>query len=520
MQRKYLLLLLLGCLLCVFIAAGCGGEDDNDAAADRQDTSGQQQLIVAISTDVSNWDLDKFPEGDSRFPWSQIYETLVRLDTDLKEQPGLAVSWEPSEGGKVWTFHLRKGVKFSDGSPLNAEAVVYSYSSRADVVKRKMLPVQSIEPVDEYTVKFTCSQPTPLPSYFTHVAWPVMSLMSLDDGGAFKGPIGTGPYKLDKHLTDQEIVMVRNEHYWGEPGTLDKIIFKVIPDASARSMALQSGQVDMALKINEFDIENLESQAGINIYKKPSTFTDFLQFNTEKSPFDDVNVRRAVSYTVDSEKIVQQMLAGIGVPAKGRPISPVMQFSKSDLKIEPDIQRARDLLAAAGWKDTDGDGILENGGQPLQVSMLLAPWSPRQKIEAEAIQGQLKEVGIDLKLTVMETGALTAAEKAGEFDILLRSGYYTWGSYPHHFKIHTTNHMYGHWDNSEYDRLVAQAEAALGENEKKELYKKLQQIIIDQLPALYTIHEEKVVATRDWVKNYQITSEDPWLNLAGVKVEK
>ena len=484
---------ILSCIIMVFVLAGCGQSGSKGV---NTANSATQELVVAVSSDVLNWDLEKFPDGDARFVWSQVYETLVRLSTDLKEQPGLAASWESSAGGLEWTFHLQKNVKFSDGSPFNAQSVVYSYGQRADVMKRKLLPLKSIEVVDDYTVKFICTKPTPLPSYLTHVAWPVMSPSSLDDKGVFKGPVGTGPYKLEKHVKDQEIVMARNANYWGTPGTLDKVVFKVIPDVSARLMALQSGQVDMALKLNKIDAKRLSSELGIKIHRKLSTFTDFMQFDTAKGPFEDVNVRRAVALTVDSQKIVKELLGGIGVPAKSRPLSSVMQYSNSDLKTEPDIAKARALLAEAGWKDSNGDGVVEKNGQPLQVNMLLAPWSPRQKIEAEAVQGQLKEAGFDLKIQITESGAITAAEKSGNFDILLRTGYYTWGDYPHHLRLHTSKDLSSHYSNQEYDQLVAQAEAEQDENSKKDLYDKLQKMIMDQVPAVYTIHEEKVIATR------------------------
>jgi peptide/nickel transport system substrate-binding protein len=507
--------------LCLTLT-GCGGKDSSGGAKQAGSGSGAtvRQLNVAISSDVVNWDLVKFPDGDARFVWSQIYETLVRLDTDLKEIPGLAVSWEPSGGGKVWTFKLKEGAKFHDGSPFNAAAVKYSYSERADVIKRKMLPITEIQTPDEYTVKFVLSRPVPLPSYFTHVAWPVMSPGSVDEKGQFKGASGTGPYKLEKHVRDQEIVLARNDDYHGAKGTLDRVIFKIIPDASARVMALQSGQVDMAIKLNEADASRLGSDSNIKIYRKLSTFTDFMQFNTKKAPLDDVNVRRAMALAVDSAKIVNELLAGIDVPAMGRPLSPVMKYSNPELKTLPDPQKAVELLAHSGWRDTNGDGVMEKNGRPLEFTALLSPWSPRQKIESEAIQGQLKAVGIDMKVRIMEDGAISTAESHGDFDVLLRTGYLTWGDYPHHLKIHTSKHMYSHWSNQEYDKLIMQGEsAAMDEAAKKSIYDQAQRLIMDQVPAVYIVHEEKVVAVRNNVQNYKITAEDPWLNLAGIKVE-
>lgn len=126
-----------------------------------------------------------------------------------------------------------------------------------------------------------------------------------------------------------------------------------------------------------------------------------------------------------------------------------------------------------------------------------------------------------MKVQIMESGALSASENQGNFDVLLRSGYLTWGDYPHHLKIHTSKNMYSHWENPEYDKLVAQGEsAAIDDKAKADLYGEAQRILMDQVPAVYLVHEEKVVATRSYVKNYLITAEEPWLNLAGISIEK
>lgn len=515
--------------LIVAVTVGCGGQQSSPAGPpgqvgtgggeeNAQDIEVPQMIRVAISTDVQVWDRVSFPGGDSRFVWSQVYETLVRLDTGLNEQPGLAVSWEPSEGGKVWTFTLREGVTFHDGTPLTAEAVKHSYDQDSYGF-RTTLPIEEIVALDEHTVKFVLNRVVPFPSYMTHVAWPIMSPNSVDSDGNFIGPSGTGPYRVQEHLVDQEVTLVRNEDYWGEKGTLDRVYFQVIPDASARVMALEAGQVDMALKLNESDAERLMQNPEIQIHRKLSTFTDFLQFNTKKPPLEDVRVRRAVGLAIDTELIVSELLAGFNIPAMGRPLSPVMKFSNPDLQVIPDTQRAKSYLDEAGWREIAG-GIREKGGNPLELTALLSAWSPRQKLAAEAVQAQLREIGIDMILKVMESGAVTEAENKGEFDILVRTGYLTWGDYPHHLKIHTSRHPFSHYANEEYDRLVMQAESAdFDDQEKQEIYDKAQRLIMEEVPAFYLVHEEKVVATRKRVQGYQISAEDPWLNLAGISVE-
>lgn len=509
-MKKWVVLLLIVSLLGI---AGCGDSKTTEVQK-------EQVLKVAISSDVANWDLVQFPDGDARFVWSLVYETLVRLDSDLNLTPGLAKSWESDETGRIWTFHLQEGVKFHDGTAFNADAVVYSYGDRTYVAKTKTLLLEKVEKIDDYTVRFTCVKPSPLPTYLTHIAWPIASPSSVDAEGKFTGPIGTGPFKFEKQLKDQEIVLVRNDDYRGEKPRLDKVVYKVIPDASTRMLALSAGDIDMSIKVPEWDIKELEKDPDITIHRKLSTFTDFMQFNCAQAPFDDVRVRQAVAWAIDTEGIVNSVLDGVNVAARGRAYSPVMMYSTDDLPLySADVNRARDLLAEAGYADSDGDGILEKDGQPLQIDILISVWTARQQREAEACQAQLAKAGIKAELQILETAAMDQKEKAGDFDAILRSGFYVWGPYPHHVRIHTSKNMKSHYQSEAYDSLVAQAEASLDEAEKARLYKEIQTMILAELPAFYLVHEEKVVATRNNVKGYQISAEDPWLEIQGVYID-
>ncbi len=484
----------------------------------------KQELVVGISTDVDNWYLDKFPYGDARFVWSQVYETLVRLDTDLKIQPGLAESWETPDGGKTWIFHLRKGIKFHDGTPFNSTAVVFSYSDKSFVRKVTLRTVDHVEALDEYSVKFVSKRPTPVPLYMTHVAWPIMSPTCVDGKGEFVKPIGTGPFKFEKQIKDQEVVLVRNDDYWGEEPTLEKIIFKVIPEVGTRVMALETKEVDMITKVPEFEVARLELEPDIEVYRKLTTFTDFLQFNCEKEPFNDTKVRKAVAYAVDTEKLVKTVLEGVGEPANGRPLSPIMLYSKPDLKLyKYDPEKTEELLLEAGWKDTNGDGILDDkDGKPFKVSLLVerGAWTPPRFIPmSEAIQGELRKEGIDIEIQVLEPGAVIKLEREGNFDMILRTGYFVWGSYPRHFFLHYSKCPYSHYKNEEYDRLVDLADMTVNPKEQEKLYYELQDMVIEEVPTFYLVHEEKIVAANSYVKGYTITAEDPWLNLDGVYLE-
>ena len=489
-----------------------------------QPAQAAQQLTVAITTDVETWYLDKFPEGDARFVWAQVYETLVRLTPDLKLTEGLATSWEADADGKVWTFHLRPGVTFHDGTPFNAAAVAFSYGKQSYAARTILRPLKRVEVVDNHTVRFILSRPMPLPYYLTHIGWPVMSPSCVDDRGQFVAPVGTGPFRFKSQTTDQEIVLVRNNHYWGGRPQLQEVIFKILPEASARVIGLEAGDLDMIVKVPESEVARLTAEAGTTVHRTLSTFTDFLQFNCEQAPFDDVRLRRAVAAAIDTEQLADQILEGVGQPAYGGPLSPVLSYYCPDLKlIQHNPQQARQLIAEAGWRDRDGDGIVEKHGAPLTARLLVNPAAnvgsgSRFVLMAEAIQGQLRDVGIDVQIKVLERGAFLQAEAQGEFEMLLRTGFYLWGAYPRHFFLHFSGNEYSHYSDPEYDQLITQADATVDREPQRKLYWRLQRETLARLPAFYLVHEEKVVATRACVAGYQISAEPPWLNLAGIHI--
>ncbi|MCL0073503.1 ABC transporter substrate-binding protein [Dehalococcoidia bacterium] len=467
---------------------------------------------------MEHWYLDKFPGGDARFVWSQIYETLVRVDPALKMQPGLAESWETPDDGKTWLFHLREGISFHDGTPFNAAAVVFSYGDGAYVRTTVLRAVEYVEAVDEHTV-IVLKKPMPLPLYLTHVAWPVMSPTSVDDQGEFVKPVGTGPFEFDHQVDEQKIVLVRNDAYWGEKPALEKVTFRVVPDATTRVMALERQEVDMIIKVPEAEVSRLDGEPDIVVYRRLTTFTDFLQFNCQRTPFNDLAVRMAVAYAVDTEQIVANVLEGIGEPAKGRPFSPVTMYANPDLDLyEANVERSKELLSAAGWQDIDGDGLREKDGEVLKATLLLArgAWAPRHASIAEVVQGALREVGMEVDIQLLDGGAMQKLETAGDFDIILRTGFFVWGPYPRHFFIHHSNSPWGHFGDEEYDQLVDAADMTVDPEKQRQLYYELQDMVIERLPAFYLVHEEKIVAANAYVQGYTMTAEAPWLNLDGV----
>lgn len=479
-------------------------------------------LRVGISTDVETWSFNEFPAGDARYVWSQVYETLVRLTPDLKITPGLAVSWTPSEDGSIWDFRLREGVTFHDGSRFTAAAVIASYGPDSYSRKTVLKPVEAIEARGDHAVRFRLQRPMPLPFYLTHVGWPVMRPPRSGERGHGVCPVGTGPFRFESHDDDRQIVLAANAQYWGKRPAVAKVIFKVVPAAPARTIALEAGELDMIVKVPESDVARLEHHPDVTVHRRLSTFTDFLQFNCLSGPFRDVRLRRAVAYAVDTVALVRDLLAGVGQPARGRPFSPAMLYSDAALDLyECDPARARRLVAEAGWQDADGDGTVEKDGRPLRVVLLVTENANvasggRFLAMAEAVHAALRKIGMDVRIMRLEGGAFLRAERKGRFDMLLRTGFYVWGNYPRHFFLHQSGNMYSHVNDSNLDALITTADATITSPLQRERYKALQQKALRLLPAFYLVHQEKVVAARRWVGGYRLSAEPPWLNLKGV----
>jgi peptide/nickel transport system substrate-binding protein len=519
LSKKLVSCSLLLLLTSSVLFAGCLGSEEREV------------LVVGISSDVDSWYLSKFPDGDGRFVWSQVFETLIRLDTNLSIIPGLAESWYSPDNGLTWIFNLTHGVKFHDGSEFTAEAVLFSYSDLLEAKKWGILAkVNDTQALDDYTVLFNMKVPMALPFYLTHVAWPVMSPNMANEDGSWNGEvIGTGPFVFQSQRNDEEVVLVRNEDYRGEVPSLRKVVFKVIPDSSTRVAALRSGDVDMILKISEYDASMLEDESGIEMQETLSTFTDFLQFNAKTdpynasvSPFTDRRVREAVAWGVDTQSIVENLLYGKATDAQGRPFSTCMMYSNPDLDLYTrNVTRAKALLEEAGWEMSD-DGYYYKNDSRLSTTLLTSSvdaWAPRLSEMADAIAAQLSEVGMKVTVEKIPTATLSDRETSGDFGMILRTGYFVWGPYPRHFLLHDSLGTWSHYNNSTYDQMERAADSTSNVTLQQELYYQLQEFVLQELPAFYIDHEHKIVAHRDYVKGYQITAEDPWLNLEGIYLE-
>ena len=403
-------LLVLSLLLALSaVLAGCGSSGDSGGS------QGEKTLIYGRGADSKSLDPIQVTDGESLKVTKNIYDTLVDYDDDNTEVvPGLAERWESSKDGKTWTFYLRKGVKFHDGTDFNAEAVVYNFERWMDKDhpdhKGGEFPyygymfggykgdkghvIKSVTAVDEYTVKFELNYPQA--PFLNNLAMPPFGIASptavkKDPEGFGQKPVGTGPFKLDSWKKNDTITLVKNEEYWQEGlPKLDKLIYRSIPENAARFSALQAGDIDIMDGLNPSDVKLVKQNQNLQIFERPGMNVAYLAFNTEKKPFNDPKVRQALNHAVNKEGIIKSFYADLAKPAKN-PMPDVLWGYNDQIKdYEFDLDKAKKLLKEAGY----ADGFKVDFWAPTDPR----PYMPDGKKIAEFIQADLAKIGVKAEI--------------------------------------------------------------------------------------------------------------------------
>ena len=467
-----------------------------------------REVLLAVSRNLANGEEDPYYTHNSLMVW----DSLVMLNEELEPTPQLSRSWSLADDQLSWTFELREGISFTDGTPFDADAVVANIDRLMQISPRRS-PFFSLTIARAYgdlagasksaegVVEFQLNSPNPsmiftMSNFFSAMFSPD----SFSENGDFTGiPATTGRFKLADWERDQFVLLERNEDYWDTKPMVERIRLRVIPDSGARVSAILAGEVDAVVELGALspaEAKSLEGREGITVGGDPVSISQYLFFGNDRPPFDNVDLRRAVSLTIDREAIVEKLALGYGVPGKSLLSAFVPRWLSPKGEPVYDPEEARRLARTVlGEGRASATLIFRTGSGQAQ---------PYKSI-AELLQAELGQIGIDLELVPLDPAA--ARERRDTRDWNLRIGQTGWANGDPDFILgrflasdgFNNATIKGGYSNPEADRLVASGKAELDPQKRFEIYERLQEIAADEVPVTPLYHNYLTYAYRDTI---------------------
>ena len=503
-----------GRLLAVTLAAvALGAATTGPTAAQPAGT-----LVVGLVAEPVNLDPPQVTDLNSLRVSRRIVETLVTFPEESTQVvPGLAESWTVTRDGLSYTFKLRRGIKFHDGTPLNAAAVKFS-------IDRQIVPdhpahklgkypfagfflgnVKAVEAMDETTVRFILKEPrASFLAVLTAGAASIVSPTAVMKWGADYPlhPVGTGPFRFVSWDRGQRVVLEKNPDYWKSPVKLDRVIYRPIVEDQARLTEFLTGQLDLIVGVPADFVSQLESHPKVSLLKQVGAHVWYLGINNQKKPFDDKRVRQALNYAINKDALVRDVLKGTGAVSRG-PVLPGTWGAEPALKAYPyDPERAKKLLAEAGFpKGFSTTMWVPESGSGMQSPVAMGT----------VMQSNLRAVGVNVTLQTMEWGAFLAKLRSKEQDLFALS----WMAgtedpdmvmYPllHSSQWTPNGPNRALYKNERFDTLLAEARQISEEPKRAELYREAQRLLVEDAPWVFVDHEIQIAAFSKRVQGFKL----------------
>ncbi len=492
-------------------------------------------IVVAMAAAPITLDPADHRSRESETVIRNMFDGLVTRDTRSGVHMQLAKSMDWIDDTTL-EIQLRDDVKFHDGSQMTADDVVFTFDR---VIKENQIeypevhssprkgliaPLESIEKTGEYTVVMHFS--TPYPPAFQMLVHqqivPKSYIEKVGTKGFVEQPIGTGPFKFVSASDGlDEIVMETFTDYYGGspdlapvgPACVDKVIFRVIPEASTRVAALLANEVQIIETIPSDLVSRLNEDNSVAVKTAPGTQPKWIELNVNKPPFDDVRVRQALNHALDKNLIIQEIYGGRAIALPG-PLSPYNNFVNKTLQPYPyDLEMAKNLLEEAGWIDTNDDGIVDKDGQPLSFTI---DTLEEHRNLAEAVANLFQEAGIDANVRFWEFSVvkpmLIAGERQAYLDDWGDSAFDPVGHFEAKWHGYLEGQSYGRgnfsgYNNERVNELVIMGEKTVDTAERQKIYDEAQQLVYDEAPAVFLILPEEIQASSMNIMNWEPASD-------------
>ncbi|HXX38009.1 MAG TPA: ABC transporter substrate-binding protein [bacterium] len=502
-------------------------------------------LVIAIGADQTGLDPQTVENNESGFIMSTIYDGIVNYKPGTSlVGPGLAESWTISSDGKVYTFKLRHGVNFHDGTPMNAHTVAQDLDRAINpqnpcyVLARKGVDtyddftfgtaadgtVAKMDVVDDYTLRFTL--PKPNAPFITSLAMVWQGIMSPTatkqyNCDASQHPTGTGPFKFVEAVRNDHVTVAANPNYWNGRPKVDRIIFEIVPESATRMLKLERNEVQILADVPPSDYSRVTGNPQLKLYAAPALTILGVSMTNDTAPFNDVRVRQAMNYAVDKDAINKGLYGGATTASQGMP--PVLWGYNKTLKPYPyDPARAKQLLTEAGYPNgfTTEMSVYANprGYNPVGGAKL-----------GEAVQGYLAKLGVTVHITQYEWGAYLNLMRHTPWKGMGIAGWTGDNGDPDNFlgdlfefdeaAGHARINNYARHHNPVYDQLIVQGRQTTDPARRTQIYIQANQILHDDAPWIFINHTNQVRATRANVKGFLLDPLTMFFNMELVSLQ-
>lgn len=457
-------------------------------------------LTAAIAGEPDQLDPHKTTAYFSFQVLENVFDTLVEPDENLEMKPALAESWETSDDNLTWTFKLREGVQWHDGSPFTSEDVVYSYRRIIDEElgnAYRLTAIETIEAPDPNTVVIRVSRPAAnlLASLGGYKGMAIVNRANVESGDITRQPIGTGPFKVQNYAAGDSIALEANPDFWGGAPDLGGVTFRFISEGNTAQTALTNGEIHWTDSFEPQQLQPLEANDSVTVGNVPSSDYWYITMNQAKEPWSKVEARRAIAYAIDRAAIVQAVSFGTAVQNQlAIPSESTWYVEHSPFSTDPN--RARDLLSQAGVQ-----------GGPV-VFMATGEY-PETVTVGQILANALRPLGFDVQIQTVDFATWLARQSAGDWDMLMLgwlgnidpNDFY----YNQHHSSGSNNHQ--GYANPRVDELLDQGSAETDTDRRKEIYAEAARTIADECSYIYLYNPAVLQAWRDDVTGYETRAD-------------
>ncbi|WP_163541927.1 ABC transporter substrate-binding protein [Occultella kanbiaonis] len=491
--------LIAGLTSLALLAACSAGEPvdlDDDSGTGAGQSAGEI-LNVAIGGEPDQLDPNKTSSYFSFQVLENVYDTLVETDANLEMQPALAETWETSDDQLTWTFQLREGVTFHDGSEFTSEDVLYSYNRIIDEELSnawKFAAISDIQAPDEYTVEITLAQPTPnlLSNLGGFKGMAIVSQENVESGEITTAPIGTGPFSLTEYVSGDHISLTANPDYWGGAPSIGGVEFQFISEPSTALAALRSGEIAWTDVVPPQQVAELEGDDAVELGVAPSSDYWYLALNEANEPWNDPRARQAIAYAIDRDAIIQAVSYGTATANQLAIPEQSIWYTAYDT-YSTDLDRAQDLLDEVGF----------TGGT---LDLLVTTDYPETVTAAQIIAANLEPLGLEVSIRQPDFSTWLDEQNTGNFDMLMMGwlgnidpdDFY----YAQHHSAGASNAQ--GFANAEVDELLDAGRVETDQDARYDLYAQAATIIADEASYIYLYNPSVIQAWSPDLTGYEV----------------